>query len=101
MPKVGRTVPWIKMRLKGNWGSEQRREDRVRARRHGGAAAAALGRAVEGVAAVPPRQRRGVLESADHAKTSLATRYRCGNKPHHTGLERQTPQDRPNPMISD
>jgi hypothetical protein len=87
MPNIGRTVAWNKMRLQGNWGSEQRRERRARARRHNGAAAA-LGRAIEGVAAVEPRQRGRVLEWADHPKTSLGTRHRCGNKPHHTGLER-------------
>jgi hypothetical protein len=100
MPKLGRTVPRTKMGLQGNWGSEQRREDRVRARRHGGTAVAALGRAIERVAAVPPGQRGSVLEWADHPKTSLGTRYRCGNKPHHTGFERQRPQNRPNPVIS-
>ena len=88
MPNIGRTMPWTKMRLQGNWGSEQRRERRVRARRHNAAAAAALGRAIEGVAAVEPRQRGRVLEWAGHPKTSLGTRYRCGHKPHHTGLER-------------
>lgn len=48
MENIGRTVPWTKMRLQGNWGSEQRRERRVSARRHNRAAAAALGRAMEG-----------------------------------------------------
>ena len=100
MPKIGRTVPWTKMRLQRNWGSEQRREDRVSVRRHRGAALAALGRAIECVAAVPARQRGRVLEWADHSKTSFGTRDRCGNKPHHTGLERQTPQNRPNSVIS-
>ena len=88
MANIGRTVAWTKMRLQGNWGSEQRRERRVRARRHNRAAAAALRRAIEGVAAVEPRQRGRVLERADHPKTSLGTRYRCGNQPHHTGFER-------------
>ena len=88
MPNIGRTMPWTKMRLQGNWRSEQRRERRVRARRHNRAAAAALGRAIEGVAAVEPRQRGRVLKWAGHPKTSLGTRYRCGHKPHHTGLER-------------
>ena len=101
MPNIGRTMPWTKMRLQGNWRSEQRRERRVRERRHNGAAAAPLGRAIEGMAAVEPRQRGRVLESAGHPKTSLGTRYRCGNKPHHTGLERETPQNRPNRVISD
>ena len=88
MENIGRTVPWTKMRLQGNWGSEQRRERRVSARLHNRAAAAALGRAIEGVAAVEPRQRGRVLQWAGHPKTSLVTRYRCPNKPHHTGLER-------------
>jgi hypothetical protein len=88
MKNIGRTVPWTNMRLQGNWGSEQRRERRVRARRHNRAAAAALGRVIEGVAAVEPRQRGRVLQWAGHPKTSLGTRHRCGDKPHHTGLER-------------
>ena len=50
MPKIGRTGPWTNMKLQGNRGSEQRREDRVRARRHAGAAVAAIGRAIARVA---------------------------------------------------
>ena len=78
MPNIRRTVEWTKMRLQGNWGSEQRRERRVRARRHNGAAAAALGRAIEGVAAVEPRQHGPPEKVARHSVSmrKQATPYR-------------------------